>query len=235
MPALIFPAGFPFSNGDDFPADFLNSLFYDDTSDYIASLAIINGGLDEQNLAVGWEIQAEHTQRGSHIDMGSVARTANLDWRRSWFGGYAWTDPGTDELGDILSVGEVNAEPAKTVPGAAIEIHIKKTSQVLLMWEVFWMNDSIQQDATAKSVMFLVVDGLHVPAQWRTVGQTHIAEVPKGYEKARAWSGQVLVEMDEGWHSAEIRLISEGGTEPIAQVRTWASSMKYVAFTHSGA
>lgn len=218
MPDLTYPAGFPLTSGATLDPDLLGRLFYDDTGDFSKSLAILNGGLDLDNLSPTWAVDAEHTQRGSHVEMLSTGRTANLDWRWSWVGQYESDFPFvfTEET------------PYKPIPGGAVEFYCKYDAYVLLLWQAFWMNDNAVvadlETVFRMSEVFLLVDGEHQAAQWRAtniVGSTVAS--PQGYEKARCWSGHVLLALDEGWHSAALCHVAD---RRIRNTRHWASNMK---------
>lgn len=224
MPNINYPAFFPFAAGDVISPTRVDDLFFDDTSSYQDSLAIVNGGLDEGNISGSWAIDAEYTQRGSHIDMFSAARTANMDWRWSWSGVYESAYPFVFN----------SKTPYKPLPGGCVDIYCRADSVVLLLWQCFWMNDNTNQNeatATARmSEVFLLVDGELVDEQWRAtdIVCTNIAS-PKGYEKARCWAGHLTVELAEGWHRVALCHVAD---RRIRMTRHWACSMKGAIFTH---
>lgn len=226
MPNITYPAFFPFETGDLVAPTRVDNLFFDDTSAFQDSLAIVNGGLDAANISADWPITAEYTQRGSHVDMFTAARTANMDWRWSWAGVFESDFPFVFD----------DKTPYKPIPGGCSEFYLRADSVVVLLWQCFWMNDcsnASDPDAVFRtSDVFLLIDGTFEQAQWRA---TNIAattiDLPRGYEKARCWAGHVTVELAEGWHSVALCHVAD---RRIRMTRHWASSMKGVVFNHPG-
>jgi hypothetical protein len=103
------------------------------------SLAVLNGLLDENNLASGESIKDEHTQRGSWCFARGSAGNLNLDYFGPQFGDFT---------------GDTNSDEAVAIPGGGVPVFIPWAgARVLVMAQVFWTNSS---DNTAEdSVIFL--------------------------------------------------------------------------------
>lgn len=213
------PAYFPMANGDAITAVALRELVYSETSPS-ASLAIVNGGLDYRNFATSFKVLAEHTQRGSLVEMESCAGTANLDYVGFWFAGY-------DSTATWLHAAESRPE-ARAIPGASKRIYVPATSIVRLAWTVFWTNDN--DNANVRSRVFLEVDGVIQAGQMRQVNDAMDGGVHKGYARNRVWSGSTIVTLTEGWHDIAMKVTADRG---MRQTRVWARSLNVLRF-HQG-
>lgn len=217
MADLVYnPTYYPVSNGSQVVAVGLRELFYSETSP-ASSLAIVNGGLDIDNLLPAFKVLAEHTQRGSMVDMEATAGTANLDYVGFWFAGY-------DSTGTWLHSADLRPE-ARSIPGGCRRVYVASRSVVRVSWTVMFTNDN---DSTSlRSRVFLDIDGTIQNGQMRQVHDVMDAGVHEGYARNRAWCGHAVAVLDPGWHDLSLKVVSD---RAIRQTRVWARSINVLRF-----
>jgi len=220
MPALTIGSNYPPVADATTAVVDVNDWFYDPAAPS-AALSIINGYLDYDNIPSNLNLSAEYTQRGSHVYGHKASGTANLDYRWTWFG--EWTMPVVWSVTDY--------DPYQPIPGGCTSLYVKWTARVLVVWTVFWMNDSDDTDSD-KSAIFLMVDGVEQPSQVRVIGRTDFSGSPEGYKKHRSWSGQAWVSVTAGWHDFGLCILAD---EDIRNTRVYARSIIAVPFkNHAG-
>lgn len=218
MADLVFPGTFPLTDTT-LVAATVDTLIWDESAP-TASLAVIDGRLDETNLASSARIGYEHTQRGSHVDYAGASGTANLDYRWQMFGN--WTTPAVALTGFTFDPAK---DPYQPIPGANEAIYCKWPAWVLVEWTVFWTyigGQTADADDPMRSQVFLMVDGAYSSSQLRSVGLMVAGGVdddPRGYQKSRVWSGHATLSLAQGWHNIGLSIINDRRRR---QGRVWA-------------
>lgn len=217
MADLTLPAPYPFTTGEVVAASDYRNILYSASAPG-SSLALINGLLDEDNIASGTEVQPEHTQRGSHIDGHGNAGNLSLNFFSDVFGEYS--DSAFDST---------DADEAKVLPGCTVRWFQRWTGGALLKWTAFWTSTSNGTDKFTWA--FLEVDGTYVLGQHRGVCRVldSGATPPRleGYRRSRLWSGHTIIAAAEGWHEAAIKVVAHND---ITQSRAWARNMSVLQF-----
>jgi hypothetical protein len=224
MPDLVFPAAiFPVADGDAIEAETLQDLIFDRGSPD-ESLAIINGLLDNDNIDASTEIQAEHTQRKSHVEIGGSSGTLNLDFTNHWFNSYDRTSSFSYDAEEL--------EQGRAIPGGGTRpFFIRKESLVRFGWQVSWSNDNTSS-ITKHSAIYFKLHGPGddpnpdaVSAQHRLVLKTFDSGDQEGYKRNRFWAGHHVAHIDEaGWYYGQLYVISH---KDIDNTRIWARNMNY--------
>lgn len=204
-----------------------------------AGLTVINGSLDQDNIAAALTINREHVQPGALVDGWSAAGNANLDWRWSWFGSFDNTLDGTADE-DAGAHGSAAAAPsaipgiARPIPGGGRRFWLRRACRVLVTWQVMWTNSSHSDESSERrlSTIFFTVDGdSYQTAQRRSVGQTATGAFPaehEGYKKNRYWHGHMLLDLQRGYHDVQLYIAAH---KDIPNTRVWARGMRVLAFT----
>lgn len=235
MADIVLSSPFPFASGDSPDAGDVFRLFYRDQT-VVDSLLAINGTLDEDNFDASFLVRNHHTQKGSHVDSGSVAGTANLDYKGSVYGLFNGYDssPAFDPDGST---------PFQYIPGAGQPIYCKWPAYVLAMWQVYSTPANYFLSSQKFSQIFLTVDGEYEPSfvrMWPVIGDQAYGTVSRRegvfdpvltYEKARYWSGAALLELSQGWHDVGLAVVADFA---IMMTRIHAVSFKHVAFKRAG-
>jgi len=118
------------------------------------SLDVINGFIDQRNLAVGTQLSSPHIQRGEFLRGGATGATANMDFFHDLFEGLEmmfypsglgapWLPPlglfaGTP-YGPLPE--EYLAPHYIPIPGAGISFYAPSAGAILLTWNLSWHND----------------------------------------------------------------------------------------------
>ena len=220
MPTLNYPVSYPpIDDAIVVAADIMSWIY--DPADLDASLGMLNGLLDNNNLHTDTEITAELTQRGSFIDMCGASGTANLDYKRYWFGGFDAPSPFV-----TLSA----PDPNLAIAGGGRAYFCKwGHAQVLVMWTIMWTAPNL--DDEAKAAIVLTVDGTYEPAMYRDHGKLYdTTPSPEGYKKARVWSGHAVIELTYGWHDIGLEILVD---EEVVATRVHAVSIDIVGMKNS--
>lgn len=209
MPVVSIP---DISENTKIVADTVNLLFNDATTPE-ASLSVINGLLDWENLDESRVVSAEHTQRGSAITGSGVAGTANLDWRWTWFSNYSSKTDTSFVLGA--------ADPYQFIPGGCKPFFMPWDGVALVHWSIFWWNDQYS-GTVPRSDVFLMFDGDRWENHRRAVGMAGTEPNPVGYRTHRCWSGFAVIDADKGWHDVGLALLADSD---IRNTRTYSVSI----------
>ena len=225
MPTVLFPLWF---DKNPLRGDHVYNRLYHPGG---ASLEVINGRLDRENLAPDFLVGYHSLQANSVSNGGMVAATGNSDF----FGGTSESIQGWfDGISSEVVVSDTNS--FLPVPGAAVQFYLPFPAYVLLTWEVNWVSDST--GAGHDSVLRLFVDGdkkstAHARRTVQTQFRSESGEYPylRDRYKSRYWCGHALLtDLSKGYHSASLRLCAN---ENIKQTRVRARSMKYIIFKRS--
>lgn len=178
-------------------SDVMSAFYQDVLASLASSLSMVNGGLDNTNLAASLSITAEMTQKGSFIDMDGSSGTANLDYRHNWFGNLTWD----------LDNNEFNrTDQIQAIPGGCRAVYCKWPARALVLWTVFW-EWSDCDDNTERSLVQLYVDDVAQASQYRVIGRIGTTrDTPQGYAKSRVWTGHTLLSLDQGWHDIGLKI-----------------------------
>ena len=219
MPDITYPGTFPYSTGDVAAAADVQGLVYNPSS-LAASLGVINGLLDVDNVSTQVQIEAEHTQRGSHIRQQAVAGTLPLDYFDDIFGDH-----------DGSSFDRLDLDEARVIPGTGIDFYMPWRGYVLVTWTAFWTNNSTADDR--RSVVFFAFNGEYATNQYRTVGRCKNSAanppVHEGSKCSRVWSGHYITTLNIGWNQVALKVIADADVE---QTRVWARDMVVTPIRH---
>jgi hypothetical protein len=233
MPEITYS---PLFDNNDLPSSRVYDSLYSPGGN---SLEVLNGRLDEANLATDFLIDYLSIQDGSVSGGGMTSGTRNIDY----FGG---TSDKIDGWFDGVGQSELDAgiQNYLPIPGAGVQFYLPFSAFVLLTWQVSWVSDAKTEQS---SMIKLFVDGLpeytHAFSRRcrRTMFRTDpgkedgsTATVAMGQKflrdryKGRYWCGhRLLSTLDAGYHSASLRISAD---ENIKQSRVRARSMKYIYF-----
>lgn len=205
-----------------------NLYFASDTADPRPSLEVINGWLDEDNLAAGEVFSRRHVQAGEFTGTGAVGSTANLDYFDTSFnynilreernGAYPW-----DMRRNIPSDAEL-ASKHIAIPGACCTFYIPESAgehvSVLLSWNIGWFNDGLFQPGLSGdqwvsnvSRLQLFWDDTPQAVQKRVCppnchrGPLLTGKHVNNRDHARVYSGHKVVKgVASGWHTAALKV-----------------------------
>jgi hypothetical protein len=205
------------------------------------SFDVINGQLDLDNMLGSWTIEREDTQRGSLLQMDSVAGTANLDYFSDWFSGVgtagwffeplvgsptAYTDAATtDDIKDYIAI-----------PGSIKTFYNPyERSYSLFFWNVNWTNDStVETDLSLVRFFYRLTPTSSLETKGdlkRSVNRTIWQEATgpashKGTDKTRFWNGHMAkILLNPGYVSVGLYVKASAN---IPQTRVRCRSMKVV-------
>src|SRR5882672_8521665 len=170
---------------------FLTDLWKPKTTENTA--AIINGGLDHDNLKAGVLVPKQMLQRRSQSAPVATGATANLDYLDDLF---ADVDPLTRDIVDVAN-DDLNYGEYINVPGACLSFFVPwSASIVALTWNVYWGSDASghynagNEDSTHEAVnMRLFVQGLPVAAAKRSSRNT-LNQSPSNFPTTNWWSAR---------------------------------------------
>lgn len=210
-----------------------------------ASLEVINGHLDKDNLTAGGQITDVHLQTGSQTLGRMVGATANLDYFDEVFTG---AQSQGHESGD-----QESADSWLQIPGAGMRVYLPYQPKFLLVtWQIMWTHDSGTKTNHRNAVIKLFHNGgvgtalsgsPYTLDHQRRVAPDHLSYVeivdPDVYPtqtaqnyfrysaaRQRIWSGHQLIESPaKGFHDLELRLYSDA-----EQVRVRARGFRVIAF-----
>lgn len=100
-----------------------------------ASLDVMNGFLDTENLEVNNAFKKQHLQPGSQSGGGQVGATANMDFFKDLFSGNSLAFRGDEKTDAELRAHYV------PIPGAGVTFYLPYDAHVLFMWNIGWFND----------------------------------------------------------------------------------------------
>lgn len=187
-----------FASGNVIDPDLVMPVFYEDAlASILSSLQTVNGALDGDNLDAGLVITQFMTQKGSFLAMDGSSGTANLDYRKSWFGNLEWS----------VDLSEFNrTDQIQAIPGACRSEYCKWPALALVTWTVFWEWNNTD-DNTERSLIRLYVDDVAQDSSYRVAGRLGSTKLtPEGYVKSRLWTGHRLVELTQGWHDIGLKI-----------------------------
>lgn len=237
MPDLIY--GTTISDGDVITVSGVNDRLFDASSPD-TSLAIVNGGLDENNLD-GYpstspyvQIGPDHVQPGSLVDNWRAAGTANLDYIWQHFGLTDIADEDVGAPGDSpVTATTWNTYAAKPIPGGCRSFWLNWDARVVIAWNIMWTNDNSVAEGTARHLtrIFLRVDSSYQTSCRRSVGQTTASSTHEGYARNGVYCGHAVVDMTRGYHDVALEILQD---KQVQQARVWARSihimpLKYTA------
>lgn len=243
-----------FVEGQTAPADDVYGGFYAVGGD---SLEVVNGRLDSDNISETPDFTYENLQYGALTGGGMVAGTANLDFFGGG-SVKTYTVIGDSPITRTMPKGSgwfrnmpqpPSATPARylTIPGASVQFFLPFKAKVLLTWTVTWATDSAEDTKWAEVSLF--IDDEHAwndeggmkyspyarKSATGVLGNATNSRALQDRYRARTWSGHYFAAgdvhpvLDAGWHSASLRIGSQGG---VRQTRVRARSMKYIYFKH---
>jgi hypothetical protein len=211
---------FPYANGTVPTGEQVSENLYDPSVPN-ASYETMNGGLDVDNAEVAWDkIKQDQIQEETFTTANAIAGTANLDYfPEQWF----------DNIEVDLT--PVNGAPAKLfqpVPGANSTFYLPWDAYVIFSWSVVWGGE--QWDLNYPAYMTLFIDNQYDTANAAQRFTTRSLFLPNGsgpYNhwaelKNRHWNGHFTVYLSKGWHTAGLRLLTNG------QVKTPNGASPYV-------
>lgn len=239
MPTITL-TNFPLAEKETPEADKIAKWFYTPsvTPD---SFDVINGQLDLDNMTGGWTIERADTQRGSLIQMESVAGTANLDYFSDWFSGISTAGWFFDPL-LATPTAYADADTADDIKDyVAIPGSIKTFYNpydrgfALFLWNINWTNDSAAYTKLSLVRFFyrltptssLITEGDLKRSVNRTIWQEASGPAShKGTDKTRFWNGHTSrVLLNPGYVSVGLYVKAD---DDFAQTRVRCRSMKVV-------
>jgi len=239
MPDITLPTSW---GSSDTPSgeEVSKNLYSPDTTP--ASLEVINGHLDKDNLVAGDQITSDHLQVGSQTLGRMVGATANLDYFDDVFQG-AQTQG--HESGD-----QEESDAWLQIPGAGMRVYLPYSPKFLLVtWQIMWTHDSGTKTNHRNAVIKLFQNGgvgtsissnPYTLDHQRRVAPDHLSyslvsaddgkEAQNNFrfsaDRQRIWSGHQLIESPaKGFHDLELRLYSDA-----EQVRVRARGFRVIAF-----
>jgi hypothetical protein len=201
-----------------------------------ASLEVINGWLDDDNLPSGRQITRHHAQRNAFMLAGEVGSNAPVDFFDDFL------DTTLSRLGTSGAGADTTADFIP-IPGACAAFYnpwIDTDSMVFATWNISWLSDG--NAAAAVSVIrfgyrkptntaFTFVDSSRrvVPRTIRTEGAT---DRWRGGTRLQHWAGHVMltptVNESVGWWDVGLFIGHD-----VLQTRVWNRSMRYVVMRRS--
>jgi len=220
MPTITLPNTFADTNTSDVAAVMEN--FYSPDAATPDSLEVINGWLDDANLASGEKIQHYHLMPGAVSVSGEVGSNATLDFFYNLF-----------DMTNAREDGHAVADATGAfvpIPGACATFWLPFAPTVFLAsWNISWTSDADNVDSP--SIVRFVRDGVFDDVQrriapWTVYGNgTSVNYHPY---HAQHWSGHSYqTNITAGWHSMGL-YIANGGS--CTQSRVRSRSFRYVAF-----
>lgn len=168
-----------------------------------ASLEIINGELDDDNLE-SVLLTRDLVQRGELFQGEQVGFSVPLDYFSDLFGGFVNGDAASPTEND-------NLEEFRPIPGVARTLHFRWDAPwVLVLFRIFCNHDG-SHGASAKTPVFrLFMDGTQVSGQRRPVPPHVYNSIRYSAAMQREWSGHVMIEnVTRGWHDIYLGVASD--------------------------
>jgi len=173
------------------------------------SYETINGGLDAVNADPGWDkVQQNQIQQQTFTDANAVAGTANLDYfPPEWF---------SDQNISLTPANGLDPKVFQPIPGANETFYLPWDAWVIFTWGVVWGGEQWAADFPAYMTFFLddayTIDDA---AQRMTTRSLFLDEFFGNYDhwgelKNRHWNGHLTKFLSKGWHTAGLRLITNG-------------------------
>ena len=207
----------PFADGSVADADTFAKELYEPLNPP-GNMEVINGRLDEVNLAAGQNIDYRDVRAGTFTTATSVGATATLDYFYDFFNlAQISTNPmGAGPVANITSPSLVPLHVA--IPGAAQSFYLYYSSIVFLSWDVELETAhtaaSADVDALDESISLrLFVDGQVSAGLVNRTSIRRQVQTRGGGNGRRHYAGHFVLTpayfpsfTSEGWHKAEIRI-----------------------------
>jgi hypothetical protein len=190
-----------FTDGNRLPATKIMRNLYHPLSGN--SLEVINGNLDDSNLASGTTIASSAIRQGALSRGGMVGLTTNLDYVKEAF---------ADDIADT--------DAFVMIPGACQEFHIHHSGVAILTWFLSVGSDLANEARDLSIRLFL--DGAFVAGREFPLPQSTLPVDAMKVEKDttirrpssadRIISGHhLMTDLEVGWHNAGLGIYSSAG------------------------
>ena len=220
MPTVAFPNPLFATSSAVSSASFKDFLTVAPASTPDNTLEVLNGNLEENNLASGVEIQREHVQPGAGVQLSSSSGSINLDYFIDMWGG-------TD---NTFGTGKNQA-----IPGAGVRFFMPFDGDALIMAQILYMG-SIREPSAGSSNWTFFMRFATATGAGTAIGPTRrrIEEnldasngAHDGTYKLRHYSPHWWAEdLTAGqWYDANLYIVPIQGNADANQVRVWCRNI----------